>query len=106
MKSAYIEQRDKGYWVAGTRVSLDSIVYAYREGLTPEAIATECFPSLTPAQVYGAIAYYLQYRDEIDAYLLNAESEYEALRQSLRNADPAFTEKLAEARRRRGLNGA
>ena len=27
MNKAYVEFRDEGYWIAGTRVSLDSIVY-------------------------------------------------------------------------------
>jgi hypothetical protein len=36
MSSQYVDQRDKGYWVAGTRVSLDSIVYAFLDGQTAE----------------------------------------------------------------------
>ncbi|MCZ6635163.1 MAG: hypothetical protein O7G87_17325 [bacterium] len=39
MNKAYIEFRDEGYWIAGTRVSLDSIVYAFLDGQTPESIA-------------------------------------------------------------------
>jgi uncharacterized protein (DUF433 family) len=48
----YIEQRDGGYWVSGTRVSLDSLVYRFREGLSPESIQADCFPTLTFEQVY------------------------------------------------------
>ena len=36
MSSDYVEQRDGGYYVAGARVSLDSIVYAFRGGESPE----------------------------------------------------------------------
>ena len=53
----YIEQRDGGYYVAGTRLSLDSLVYAFRGGESPETIQQQ-FPSLSFEQVYGAIAYY------------------------------------------------
>ena len=53
--SEYIEQRDGGYWISGTRVSLDSIVYRFLEGLSAESIRTDCFPVLTLEQVYGAI---------------------------------------------------
>jgi uncharacterized protein (DUF433 family) len=53
----YIAQRDGGFWVAGSRVSLDSIVYASRSGESPEAIQQE-FPSLSLEQVYGAVAFY------------------------------------------------
>ncbi len=54
----YIEQREGGYYVAGTRVSLDSLVYAFRGGESPETIQQQ-FPSLSLEQVYGAIAFYL-----------------------------------------------
>ena len=36
MSREYIEHRDGGYWIAGSRVSLDSIVYAFLEGQTAE----------------------------------------------------------------------
>ena len=31
MHRDYIEQRNGGYYLAGTRISLDSIVYAFNE---------------------------------------------------------------------------
>lgn len=78
MDKQYVEKLDQGYWVAGTRVSLDSIIFAFLEGLSPETIATDCFPTLTLEQVYGAITYYLAHRSEIDAYLQQADAEFEA----------------------------
>ena len=96
-------QPSASYWIAGTRVSLDSIVFAFLEGLSPETMAAECFPVLTLEQVYGAITYYLAHRAEIDAYLQQADAEFEALRQATHQADPTFTEKLAEARRQRQM---
>ena len=72
---SYIEQRDGGYWVAGTRVSLDSLVYASREGQTAESMA-QSFPVLTLEQVYGAITYYLAHREIIDAYLQQQETNF------------------------------
>lgn len=99
MTKEYVEQREGGYWIAGTRVSLDSVVVAFLEGLSPETIVAECFPVLTLEQVYGAIAYYLALRPEIDAYLQGADAEFEALRQASRDAEPEFYRKLLEARR-------
>ena len=58
MAKQYVEQREDVYWVAGTRVSLDSIVYAFLEEQTAESIARS-FPVLTLEQVYGAITFYL-----------------------------------------------
>ncbi len=99
MEKQYVEKRDNAYWITGTRVSLDSVVYAFLEGLSAETIITDCFPVLTLEQVFGALAFYLGNRAEIDAYLHNGEVEFESLRQASRKADPQFYEKLIQARR-------
>jgi len=99
MEKRYVEKREEGYWVAGTRVSLDSIVLAFLDGLSPETIVTECFPVLTLEQVYGAITYYLAHRAEIDRYLQQVDAEFDALRHATRSADPHFHAKLIQARR-------
>jgi len=98
MPTVYVEQRDGAYRVAGTRVSLDSVVYGFLEGQTAETIAQN-FPALTLEQVYGAIAYYLAHRSEIDAYLRQADAEFERQSQRAREADPMFYQKLADAKR-------
>lgn len=98
MSKQYVEQRERAYRVAGSRVSLDSIVYAFWEGKTAGTIA-QSFPTLTLEQVYGAIAFYLAHRAEIDVYLEQGERDYEAMRQAARDADPMFYRKMAEARR-------
>jgi uncharacterized protein (DUF433 family) len=61
MAREYIEQRNGGYCVAGTRVSLHSIVQCFNKGLSPEAILGE-FETLNPAQVCGEITFYLENR--------------------------------------------
>lgn len=33
----YIEQRDEGYSLQGTRISLNSVVYAFLDGESPES---------------------------------------------------------------------
>ena|SRR5712691_7370248 len=98
MHTPYVEQHEGAYRVAGSRVSLDSLVYAFWDGKSPEAIA-QSFPTLTLEQVYGAIALYLRHRAEIDAYLQQGRSNYEAQRQAARDTDPMFYQKMAEARR-------
>lgn len=97
--NSYVEQRGDGWYLAGDRISVDSIIYSFREGLSPEAISRECFPSLTLEQVYGAITFYLANRAELDAYLEKAEAEGEAWRTAQRASDSAFLEKMARARR-------
>jgi uncharacterized protein (DUF433 family) len=100
MSREYVEEREGVYWVAGTRVSLDSIVYAFLDGQTAESI-TQSFPVLTLEQVYGAITFYLAHRPVIDAYLRCEEEAFEVMRQSWRVQDPMFYQKMADARRQR-----
>jgi uncharacterized protein (DUF433 family) len=97
MSSEYVEARDGGFWIAGTRVSLDSLVYAFLNGQTAESIA-QGFPVLRLEQVYGGITFYLANREEIDRYLQRSRADYEALRGASRNADLMFYQKLAGAR--------
>src|SRR5262245_62035301 len=103
MEKQYVEYRDQGYWIAGTRVSLDSVVLAFQNGLSPETIAVECFPVLTLEQVYGAITYYLSHKAEVDDYLKRVETDTEMLREALRAADPQYYQKMEEARRQMGI---
>jgi uncharacterized protein (DUF433 family) len=54
--------------VGGTRVRLDTVIFAFNEGCTAEEIVSQ-YPTLKLADVYAVIAYYLNNRVEIDAYL-------------------------------------
>jgi uncharacterized protein (DUF433 family) len=96
--NTYVEQRGGGHYVTGSRVSLDSIVYAFLEGQTAESIA-QAFPTLTLEQAYGAIAFYLAHRAEVDEHLERSRQEFESKRQAGRDSDPMFYQKLAAARR-------
>jgi uncharacterized protein (DUF433 family) len=93
MNQTYIVQRDGGYYIQDTRVSLDSVVYRWLEGLSPESIA-DYFPALSLEQVYGAITYYLSHRAEVDAHLRSAAQEYEAFRQRIRADYPRLSRRL------------
>jgi uncharacterized protein (DUF433 family) len=98
LSEEYVARTESGYYVAGTRVSLDSIVYAFLEGQTAEAIA-QAFPVLTLEQVYGALTYYLAHREPVDAYLSAQRKDFEAKRAAALAADPMFYQKLAARRR-------
>src|SRR5437870_5678999 len=99
MSKEYVSKLENGaYRVAGTRVSLDSVVYAFWRGESPESIA-DSFPDLTLEQVYGAIAYYLGNQSEIDSYIKEGDVEFEKLRLRARKANPTLYKKLEEARR-------
>lgn len=102
MAKEYIEQRDGAYWITGTRISLDSVVYAFQRGASAEAIQ-RAFPLLTLEQVYGAITYYLAHTHAIDAYLRHGEAEFDILRrtsrEALRTTKPDLFDRLEAARK-------
>lgn len=99
MAKEYIEQRNETYYIAGSRVSLDSVVYAFLRGESPEGIA-ESFPALRLEQIFGALAYYMANREVLDRYLSEGQREFEAMRQQAERDHPALHAKLAEARRK------
>ena len=94
---SYVEYQHDAYWVEGTRISLDSIVYAFQKGQSPESIV-QSFPLLTLEQVYGAIAFYLANRTKIDAYLAAEEKAFDTMPQPLQTTDPVLYNKLMAAK--------
>jgi len=68
--------------VSGTRVSLDSVIYAFLDGSTPEEIVQQ-YPSLRLADVYTIVAYYLDNRAELDSYLSDRKAQRTELRKEL-----------------------
>ncbi len=76
----YIETRNGGLYVAGTRIFLDSIVYAFNRGSAPESILRS-FPAIGALEaVYGAITYYLANKTVVDQYLADRHTEFESQR--------------------------
>lgn len=59
--------------VGETRVTLDTVVRAFEEGHTAEEIVSH-YPALRLADVYTVIAYYLNHRSEVRAYLQRQET--------------------------------
>jgi len=97
MHSEYIEERNGGYYVAGTRISLDSVVYSFERGNAPEAIQ-ESFPLLKPAQIYGAIVFYLDHQAEVRRYLDEKERRIQDSSMPLSEANPELWNRLRRAR--------
>src|SRR5260370_41492532 len=93
----YIEQREGGYYVAGTRVSLDSLVYGFRSGESPETIQQQ-FPSLWLEQVYGAIGFYLGHQVGGDANIREGEEQIQKLIPPLSQRKPEAYQRLHRAR--------
>lgn len=60
--------------IAGTRVTLDTVVGAFLDGATPETIAQQ-YPSLSLADVYAVISYYLRNRTDVEVYLTRGQAQ-------------------------------
>ncbi|MGB0564301.1 MAG: DUF433 domain-containing protein [Spirulinaceae cyanobacterium] len=73
--------------VAGTRVLLELVIRAFQDSATPEQIVQR-YASLTLADVYLIIGYYLQNQSEIHAYLEAREQRAATVRQKLSTVQP------------------
>ena len=65
--------------LAGSRITLDTVLGCYRRGETPEEIAAE-FPPLSAADLHAVVSYYLHHRHKVDTYLDQSRQEAAALR--------------------------
>ncbi|HKC65055.1 MAG TPA: DUF433 domain-containing protein [Pyrinomonadaceae bacterium] len=68
--------------VTGTRVSLDSVIYAFQTGSTPEEIVHQ-YSTLDLKDVYAVISYYLQNQDEVEEYLAQRQVQRQELRKEI-----------------------
>ena len=99
MTHEYVEVRDGSYYVVGSRVSLASVIVAFRDGASPETICQN-FPSLSLAQVYGAVAFYLNHPEESDAYLQGLAEKWQELERQSQPPGGDLQKKLDRARQR------
>lgn len=76
--------------VGQTRVRLDTVITAWKQGDSPEQIV-ENFDVLSLADVYAVIGYYLNHRPEVENYLEQNELKGEQLRQEHEHRFPQAT---------------
>ncbi len=84
--------------ITGSRVSLDSVVHYYKLGASAEQIAQK-FPGLDLADVYAAIAYYLNHEESVEEYLREQEAKGDEIQKKI-ESDPQYQKKSAEIRAR------
>jgi uncharacterized protein (DUF433 family) len=102
--SEFIEKRGEGYYLVGSRVSLDTIANRFRQGDTVDSIL-EGFPSLQREEVERVIAYVREHQVAVQAYLEEGARRYEELRKQ--NPPPASVlEKIRKYQAERGLKSA
>ena len=101
--SQYLESRNGGYYVAGSRIGLDVVVYAFRRGKTAEDLF-HAYPFTigSLAKVYGVITYILEHPQEVEAYLQHEIRVFE----EFQAANPLPPEMLEPFERTRAGNAA
>jgi uncharacterized protein (DUF433 family) len=102
MTSKHIEERNGGYYIEGTRISLDSVVYSFRRGNSPEEIQKE-YRLLSLRQIHGAISYYLEHEKAVDRYLEDKRQEFDASAIALSVVNPDLWGRLERARKATSL---
>jgi len=100
----YVAKVEGGFRVTGTRVSLDSLIYLFREGLSADSMV-ESYPTLTLEQVHGALAFYLAHQKEVDAYIAAGEKAEEAQLAESRRSNAELIAKLRRARHQSQIPG-
>ncbi|MEM8723319.1 MAG: DUF433 domain-containing protein [Cyanobacteria bacterium P01_G01_bin.39] len=73
--------------VGKSRVLLEMVIHAFQDGASPETIIAD-YPTLTLSDVYGAIAFYLKNKYEVEAYLAKREESAESVKQRLEAIQP------------------
>jgi hypothetical protein len=73
--------------VGSSRVTLDVVIREWKQGASAEGIA-HAHSTLSLADVYAVIGYYLHHQEEVDAYLLAREEQAEKLRQEIEAKQP------------------
>ena len=66
--------------VGGTRVTLDTIIFVFKQGATAEEIVYR-YPSLKLGDVYASIAFYLNHKEDVEAYLKQRQQQAQEIRQ-------------------------
>lgn len=74
--------------IKGHRIGIDNVLFNFIEGYTPEEIQA-LYPDLSLEKIYATITYYLQNRQQIDAYLERLQNWKDThYQESLKNSSP------------------
>ncbi|PYP82363.1 MAG: hypothetical protein DMF61_26645 [Blastocatellia bacterium AA13] len=85
--------------IRGSRVTLDTLVSAFKKGNTAEQIQGS-FPSLSLRRIYGAISYFLDHQEAVESYLNDRQVQADAIRREI-ESQTQYSEFREKLRRRR-----
>ena len=102
----YVSRTSEGVWrVAGSRVSLESVILLHLAGQPPQQII-DAFPTLTLEQVYGTIAFYLRHRAALDAYLDQQQSGWNSFQEESARRNLQLQQRIRARAAQGGVPGA
>jgi uncharacterized protein (DUF433 family) len=92
----YVQNRDGNWYVGSGRVEVYSVIAAWLQGASPEEIQNG-FPHVPLIELYGTILYYLEHRDDLDAFFRQVDVDASRRKSAEEAAHPEF---YAEMRQR------
>ena len=94
----YVEKRNGGFYLSGSRVSLDSVVISFQQGASPESILRS-FPAIGSLEkVYGAVTFYLANKQLVEDYLREQSQLWDRTQAQQEPMPEALREKMESAR--------
>jgi uncharacterized protein (DUF433 family) len=93
--------------IKGHRIAIDNVIERFHNGMAPEEIQREAYPTLTLAEIRATVAYYLANKPDVDAYIQRREKIADAYYQEYKEKGPFFLrdEALAERKDQQKGNG-
>ena len=104
MQKEYVRKVEGAYRIGDTRVSLDSLIYLFREGISAQSMV-ECYSALSLEQVHGALAFYLANQKDLDAYLVEGQRSAASQHKQSTQTNAELIAKLQRARHARQIPG-
>ena len=82
---------DGGRRIGKTRVHLETIIWEYWQGQTPEQIV-DSYPTLELGVVYAVLAWYLKNQGEVDEYIAERRKAGEELRHKIEKEQGSYAD--------------
>ena len=89
------------YRVGNSRVLLELVINAFKDGATPETIIQR-YTSVSLADVYAVISYYLSHKEDVESYLAEREQQGEEIRHKIESSQKDLSEIRKRLQKQRG----
>ena len=81
------QHADGSIRVGNSRITMETLLAFYKQGETAEELARD-FDTVSLAEIYSVIAYYLRHKDEVEAYLHEREVLAKRIRAEIEDRQP------------------